>query len=62
MCYLDDTLIYLGNVEQHEAHVRNVLQPLQELGLYCSAEKWQFGVREVGFLGFVINSDGIGME
>jgi len=39
-----------------------VLQRLQEFRLYCKAEKCQFGVREVGFLGFVINSDGIGME
>jgi len=60
--YLDDILIYSTNEKEHEDHVRKVLQRLQEFGLYCKAEKWQFGVREVSFLGFVINSDGIGME
>jgi hypothetical protein len=62
VCYLDDILIYSTNEKEHEDHVRKVLQRLQEFGLYCKAEKCQFGVSEVGFLGFIINSDGIGME
>jgi hypothetical protein len=62
MCFLDDILIYSTNEKEHEDHVRKVLQRLPEFGLYCKAEKCQFGVREVGYLGFVINSDGIGME
>jgi hypothetical protein len=60
--YLDDILIYSTKEKEHEDHVRQVLQRLQELGLYCNAEKCQFRVQEVGFLGFFINSDGIGME
>jgi len=39
-----------------------VLQRLKEFGLYCKAEKYQFGVSEVSFLGFVITPDGVGME
>jgi len=62
MCYLDDILIYSTNEKEHEDHVRKVLQRLQEFGLYCKAEKCQFGVSGVGFLGFIINSDRIGME
>jgi len=62
VCYLDDILIYSTNEKEQEDHVPKVLQHLQEFGLYCKAEKSQFGVREVGFLGFVINSNGIGME
>jgi len=62
VCYLDDILIYSTNEKEHEDHVRKVLQRLREFGLYCKAEKCQFGVSEVGFLGFIINSDGIGME
>ena len=30
-------------------------------GLYCKAEKGQFGVSELGFLGFVTSTDGIKM-
>jgi hypothetical protein len=62
VCYLDDILSYSANEEEHEDHVGKVLQRLQEFGLYCQAEKCQFGVREVGFLRFVINSDGHSME
>jgi len=39
-----------------------VLELLREFGLYCKAAKCEFGVSEVGFPGFVINSEGIGME
>jgi hypothetical protein len=62
VCYLDNILLYSANEQEHEYHVRKVLQRLQEFGLYCKAVKCQFGVREVGYLGFVINSDGIGMK
>jgi len=62
VCYLDNILIYATNEREHEDHVWKVLQKLQGFGLYCKAEKCQFGVSEVGFLGFIINSDGIGMK
>jgi hypothetical protein len=62
VCYLDDILIYSTNEKEHEEHVRQVLQRLKEFGVYCKAEKCQFGVSEVSFLGFVITPDGVGME
>jgi len=62
VCYLDDILIYSADRKEHVEHVRQVLQRLREFGLYCKAEKCQFGVSEVGFLGCVITSDGVGME
>lgn len=39
-----------------------MLERLQVFGLYCKAEKGQFGVSELGSLGFVISTDGIGMQ
>jgi len=62
VCYLDDILIYSANEKELEEHVRQVLQRLKEFGLYSKAEKCQFGVSEVGFLGCVITPDGVGME
>ena len=62
VCYLDDILIYSTNEKEYDEHVRKVLERLQEFGLYCKAEKCQFGVLEVGYLGFVISSEGVGME
>jgi hypothetical protein len=62
VCYIDDILIYSTNEKEHEEHVRQVLQRLKEFGLYCKAEKCQFEVSEVSFLGFVITPAGVGME
>jgi len=62
VCYLDDILIYSTNEEEHEEQVRKVLERLRQFGLYGKAGKCRFGVSEVGFLGFVISPDGIGME
>jgi hypothetical protein len=60
--YVDDMLIYSTNEKEHEAHVRNVLQLLNAIGLYCKTKQCQFAVQEVGYIGFVISSAGIGME
>jgi len=62
VCDLDDLLIYSANEKEHEELVRQVLQRLKDFGLYCNAEKCQFGVSEVGFLVFDITPDGVGME
>ena len=62
MCYLDDILIYSKTVEEHEEHVKKFLARLREFGLFCKAAKCVFGVKEVGFVGFVIPPDGVGME
>jgi hypothetical protein len=62
VCYLDDILIYSEDPAQHEDHVRKVLERLREYGLYCKAEKCEFSVKKVGFLGFVVSPDGIEME
>jgi len=62
VCYLDDILIYLTNEKEDEDQVRKVLQCLPELELYCKAEKCQFQVREVVFLGYVIILYRISME
>jgi len=62
VCYLEHILIYSTNEKEHQEHVRPVLQRLKEFGPDCKAEKGEFGVSAVGFLGFVITSDGVGME
>jgi hypothetical protein len=60
--YLDDIPIYTTDEEEQKEQVRKALARLRECGLYAKVEKCHFGVTEVGFLGFVINPDGIGME
>jgi hypothetical protein len=62
VCYLGKVLSYSGNEMEHEEYLHQVLQRLKKFGLYCKAEKCQFEVLEVGFLGFVITCNEVGME
>jgi hypothetical protein len=60
--YLDDILIYSRTAEEHEQRVKQILIRLRKYRLLCKASKCTFGVKEVGFLGFMISPDGVGME
>ncbi|KAJ6436919.1 hypothetical protein O9K51_10455 [Purpureocillium lavendulum] len=60
--YLDDILIFSENAEQHEDDVKEVLSRLRKAGLYANLSKCEFSVREVSFLGFVVDQEGIHME
>jgi len=54
--YLDDVLVFSRTQEEHIKHVRQVLQRLLENRLFVKAEKCEFHVNSVGFLGFIIES------
>ena len=57
--YLDDILIYSKNDEDHEKHVRQILQRLREHQLYARSSKCTFFTDTVEYLGHIIGSDGI---
>jgi Reverse transcriptase (RNA-dependent DNA polymerase)/RNase H-like domain found in reverse transcriptase/Retroviral aspartyl protease len=60
--FLDDILIYSKTKEQHQQHLRTVLQILREQQLYAKLNKCEFFKDEISFLGHVINQHGIKME
>ncbi|KAL0394979.1 UNVERIFIED_CONTAM: Retrovirus-related Pol polyprotein from transposon.6 [Sesamum latifolium] len=55
----DDILVYSKNREEHEQHLRIVLQILKEKELYAKLSKCEFWVNQVVFLGHVISGDGV---
>ena len=57
--YLDDILIYPKNKDEHEKHIRTILNTLREHKLYAKKSKCEFFLEEIAFLGHVINKDGI---
>ncbi|KAC9475837.1 hypothetical protein E3N88_45766 [Mikania micrantha] len=60
--FIDDILIYSRNKKEHEQHLKTVLELLREERLYAKLSKCEFWLREVQFLGHVINSDGIHVD
>ena len=60
--YLDDILIYSRTYEEHEVHVRNVVQKLQDAGLYAKLSKCEFFKEETTFLGMIVGKDGIRID
>lgn len=52
--YLDDILIFSRSKEEHIQHVREVLQRLLDKKLFVKAEKCEFHVSAVSFLGYII--------
>jgi transposase InsO family protein len=62
VAYLDDILIYSDNVEEHEGHVRQVLERLRKYGLFAKLSKCEFSVTEVEFLGYIIGTAGVSMD
>lgn len=53
--YLDDILIFSRSSSEHEQYVRQVLQRLLKNKLYVKAEKCEFHVPTVSFLGYIIS-------
>jgi len=60
--YLDNILVYLGNMDDHKKHVKEVLRRLRENWLYVSPTKCVFHQDRIKFLGFVLGADGLRMD
>ncbi|MCI26405.1 retrotransposon protein, partial [Trifolium medium] len=55
-------LIYSKSEEEHQEHLRIVLQVLKEKKLYGKLSKCEFWMKEISFLGHVISSEGIAVD
>eukprot|EP00253_Pinus_taeda_P020294 PITA_20294 len=59
LIFIDDILIYSRSKEEHEEHLRMVLQTLREHQLYAKLSKCDFYKEEIQYLGHVISKEGI---
>nr|GEV04840.1 putative reverse transcriptase domain-containing protein [Tanacetum cinerariifolium] len=60
--FIDDSLIYSKTQEEHVEYLRLVLELLRKEKLYTKFSKCEFWLREVQFLGHVINGNGIHVD
>ncbi len=61
LVFLDDILIYSKTLEEHERHVRQVLEVLRREKLYAKESKCELFKREVEFLGHHVGRAGVRM-
>ncbi|XP_056168682.1 uncharacterized protein LOC130138489 [Syzygium oleosum] len=60
--FIDDILVYSKSSEEHQQHLRIVLQTLRDHKLYAKLSKCEFWLTRVAFLGHVISGEGISVD
>ncbi|GKD58846.1 putative reverse transcriptase domain-containing protein [Tanacetum coccineum] len=60
--FIDDILIYLKSKQEHEDHLKLILEFPKKEELYAKFSKCAFWIPKVQFLGYVIDSQGIHMD
>ena len=62
MVFVDDILIYSKSEDEHEDHLRIVLQALRDHQLYAKFCKCEFWLTEMKFLGHVMSTSGVSID
>ena len=60
--FIDDILVYSKDAQEHEKHLRIVLETLREKRLYAKLSKCDFWLKEVSFLGHIVSAEGIRVD
>ncbi|KAD6795677.1 hypothetical protein E3N88_06573 [Mikania micrantha] len=60
--FIDDILIYSRSQHEHAQHLKLILELLAREKLYAKFSKCEFWLREVQFLGHVVNQNGIQVD
>ena len=60
--FIDDILVYSKDAQEHEHHLRIVLQTLRENQLFAKLSKCDFWLKEVSFLGHIVSAESIRVD
>nr|GEX23305.1 putative reverse transcriptase domain-containing protein [Tanacetum cinerariifolium] len=60
--FIDDILIYSKNKEDHEEHLKTILELLKNEKLYAKFSKCNLWLKSIHFLGHVIDSDDVHVD
>ena len=62
MVFIYDILVYSKDAQEHEQHLRIVLQILREKQLFAKLSKCYFWLKEVPFLCHIVSVEGIRVD
>lgn len=57
--YIDDILIFSDNEKDHQKHIQNIKNKLDEFGIIINSKKSEFNKLEIDFLGYTISQNSI---
>ncbi len=57
--YVDDVIVFSGNVQERLAHLKQVFNRLRRVGLKLHPQKCVFGSNKVLYLGHFVSAQGI---
>ena len=60
--FIDDILVCSKDAQEHEQHLKIVLQMLREKKLYTKLSKCDFWLKKVSFLGHIVSAEGIRVD
>ena len=60
--FKDDILVYSKDWEDHDTHLRGVIETLRKEQLYAKLSKCEFWLGEVFFLGHIVSEEGIRVD
>ena len=60
--FIDDILVYSRDEQEHEQHLKIVLQTLRKKKLYAKLRKCDFWLKEVSFLAYIMSTEGIRVD
>ena len=62
MVFIDNILVYSKDAQEHEQHLRIVIETLREKKLYAKLSKCDFWLKKVSFLGHNVSAEGIRVD
>jgi hypothetical protein len=62
LVFIDDILVYSKSIQEHEQHLRVVLEKLKIHRLYAKFSKCEFWLERVAFLGHILTAEGVAVD
>jgi hypothetical protein len=62
IAYLDNIIIYLNSIEEHEEHIKWVLRKLYKKNILVIVKKYKFHTKKTDFVKFIIKLKQISID